>query len=110
MQYKTTIKALADFVAAAVVMSLVLFAGLAITGLFGASLGAVGATWFGLYAFIVLMSATKLYGKKIYDSVKGLGKGFLQMSQQNQPVAPAEAQQNTQESPAENSNQNGDNN
>jgi len=68
---------LADSVAALVVLSIVLFVGLVIVGAFGATFAEVGATWFGLYAFIALMSATKLYGKSIYDAVKSVGKGFL---------------------------------
>lgn len=74
---------LADIVAAIVVLSLALFVGLSILAAWGASLGAVPATWFGLYAFVVLMSATKLYGKKIYEAVKSVGKGLLQMQERN---------------------------
>lgn len=62
---------LADAIAAIVILSLLLYTGLAIVGAYGASLGAVGTPWFSLYAFIALMSATKLYGKKVYEAVKG---------------------------------------
>lgn len=68
---------LADIMAAIVVGSIVVFAGMAITGVFGANLSAVGATWLGLYGFIVIMSATKLYGRKIYNAVKGIASELL---------------------------------
>jgi fatty-acid desaturase len=74
---------IAESIAATVILSVVLFVGLVIVGAFGATFAGVGATWFGLYAFIVLMSATKLYGTGIYEAVKGMGKGLL--SQQQQP-------------------------
>lgn len=70
---------LADIVAAILVTSLALFVGLSVVSAAGASLVAIPPTWFGLYAFVVVMSATKLYGKKIYEAVKGAGQGFLQM-------------------------------
>jgi fatty-acid desaturase len=78
-QHSAHMHKLADIIAAAVLLSLIAFAGLAITGILGASLGAVGTTWFALYSLIVVMSATKLYGKSVYEAVKGAGEGFLKM-------------------------------
>ena len=72
-----TIKLIADFVAALVIVSLVVFLAISILGIGGANLSSVGAIWFGLYAFIMLMSATKLYGKKIYDATKGIAESFI---------------------------------
>jgi uncharacterized integral membrane protein len=70
---------LADIIAAVVLLSLILFIGLAIIGTTTATLKSVGATWFALYSLIVVMSATKLYGKSVYSAVKGAGSGFLKM-------------------------------
>jgi len=75
---------LADSIAAIVVISVVLFVGLAVGNVFGATLTGISATWFGLYSFIVLMSATKLYGKSVYDAVKGVGKGLI--GQPSEPI------------------------
>lgn len=70
---------LADVIAAVVLLSLLVFVGLAIVGTITATLESVGATWFALYSLIVVMSATKLYGKSVYSAVKGAGSGFLKM-------------------------------
>jgi len=70
---------LADVIAAVVLLSLLVFIGLAIVGTITATLEAVGTTWFALYSLIVVMSATKLYGKSVYEAVKGAGSGFLKM-------------------------------
>lgn len=59
----------ADVIAAVVVLSLVAFVALALTGFYGASLAAVTLPWYTLYAFVVVMSATKLYGKSVYRVV-----------------------------------------
>lgn len=69
---------LADGIAALVFLSLIAFVALGILGV-GVGLSAVGATWFALYSLIVIMSATKLYGKSVYEAVKGAGSGFLKM-------------------------------
>lgn len=71
---------LADIIASVILISLVLFIGLSVTSMFGSSLTEIGPTWFGLYALITVMSATKLYGKSVYEAVKGAGSGFLQLS------------------------------
>ena len=73
----TILKILADSIASLVILSLVAFLSASILGISGASLSAVGATWFGLYTFVVLMSATKLYGKKIYNVIKRIGETFV---------------------------------
>lgn len=70
---------LADITSAVVLLSLLLFTGMAIVGIGGATLEAVGATWFALYSIIVVMSATKLYGKSVYEAVKSAGGGFMNM-------------------------------
>lgn len=75
---------LADSIAAVVVVSVPLFIGLSALGIFGTTLTGVTATWFGLYSFVVLMSATKLYGKSVYDAVKGVGKGLLKTAERNE--------------------------
>ena len=59
------------FVSGIVVLSLVVYIGLPIFGIYSASLEGVGATWFGLYSLVVVMSATKLYGKSVYKAVQG---------------------------------------
>lgn len=69
----TTSKLIADIVATVGVISLFIYVGLALVGLFGASLAAVTSMWFGLYSFVVLMSATKLYGKSTLEAVKKAG-------------------------------------
>lgn len=69
---------LADSIAALTVISVSVFIGLIILGIGGATFTNIGATWFGLYSFVVLMSATKLYGKSVYDAVKGVGNGLIQ--------------------------------
>lgn len=74
---------LADSVAAVTVLSISLFIGLAVLGIAGATLSGIGATWFALYSFVVLMSATKLYGKSVYDAVKGAGQGLLKAQNRN---------------------------
>ena len=68
---------LADSIAAAVVLSVVAVVLLVVLGAGGASFSGVSASLFGLYAFVTLMSATKLYGKSVYEAVKGVGKGLL---------------------------------
>jgi hypothetical protein len=42
-----------------------------------ADLSTVPWLWAGIYSFIALMSATKLYGTGVYNSVKGLGESIL---------------------------------
>lgn len=74
---------IADGIAALFVLSLPGFIGLTIVGLFGATLMPINATWFGLYAFVTLMSATKLYGKSVYNAVKGVASGFLSQNRGN---------------------------
>lgn len=69
---------LADTTAAIITLSLAAFIGLSLLGI-ATPLTAIPVTWFGLYGFIVLMSATKLYGKAVYESVKSVGKGLLQL-------------------------------
>lgn len=76
---------LADSVASIVVLSVAGFILLSMLGVFGATFNNVGATWFGLYAFVVLMSSTKLYGKSVYDAVKGIGKGLIGQRDRQRP-------------------------
>lgn len=66
-----------NLIASVVVLSLVAYIGLAITSTLGTSLSAVGASWFALYAMVVIMSAIKLYGKGVYNAVRGLGNSVL---------------------------------
>lgn len=52
---------------------LLVFTGLvaaAVFGLWGASLAAVGQTWFALFSFVVLMAAVTVLGKEAYETVQ----------------------------------------
>lgn len=72
-----------DVIAALVVITFVSYIGAAIFSFAGASLAAVGATWYMLYSFVVLMSAVKLYGKGVFNAVKDSGSTLLKATGQN---------------------------
>lgn len=77
------LKALSDTIASIVILSLVAYIGLATLGVYEATLENIGISWFGLYSFIVIMSATKLYGRGVYNTVKDLGLGLLNIEPPN---------------------------
>lgn len=70
---KDRLNILADCIAGIVVLSIVAYTGAIIVGVYGASAASITGAWFGLYAFILTMSATKLYGKNILKTVKESG-------------------------------------
>lgn len=80
---KGWLNALADITASLVILSLVAFIAAALIGVYEATFSNVGLSWYGLYAFIVIMSATKLYGRGVYNTVKDLGLGLLNINPRN---------------------------
>jgi len=68
---------LADIIAATVILSVVAIITIVVMGFNDGGLQPVTASFFGLYAFVVLMSCTKLYGKSVYEAVKSVGQGLL---------------------------------
>lgn len=77
---KNKMYVLANVVASFVIVSFCLYVGLAVTNTLGAQLDRVGVVWVGVYTFILIMSATKLYGTGVYNAVKAIGKGLLPTS------------------------------
>jgi hypothetical protein len=75
MNQSTFARVLEDTIAAVILLSLVGLVAAAVFSVMGANLGAVGATWYTLYALIVVMSSIKLYGKGVYKSAKSFVKG-----------------------------------
>jgi small neutral amino acid transporter SnatA (MarC family) len=65
--------AIAEVVAATTILSMVLYVGLVVVGFLGASFAAVGGFALGIYSFLLLMSATKLYGKGVLKAAKDAG-------------------------------------
>jgi hypothetical protein len=80
---KNKIDILANVVASFVIISFSIYIGLAITNTFGAGLADIHVVWTGVYTFILIMSATKLYGTAIYNAVKAMGEGLLPTSSNN---------------------------
>lgn len=74
----------ANVVAGFVILSFSMYIGLAVLGVYGAQLDRVGPVWIGVYTFILIMSATKLYGTGVYNAVKAIGKGLLPTSGRRQ--------------------------
>lgn len=77
MSLRDMTAALADIVAAILLVSFASYIGLSILAIAGASLQRVGPVWIGLYGFLLLMSATKLYGAGVYNAVKSIGGQLL---------------------------------
>lgn len=75
MNQSTFARVLEDTIAALILLSLVALVVAAVFSIMGADLAAVGATWYTLYALIVVMSSIKLYGKGVYKSAKSFVKG-----------------------------------
>lgn len=73
----------ADIVSSIVVLSVVGFILLSLLDVRGATLEDISATWYAIYSFVLLMSATKLYGEGVYNAVKSVGRGLLGIEREN---------------------------
>jgi len=74
---------IAEGVAATAILSMVLYVGLVVVGFAGATFSAVGGFALGIYSFLLLMSATKLYGKGVLKAAKDAGGKLIQNPQRN---------------------------
>lgn len=81
MKIKKHIPSYADVIASIVVLSLIAYITIVLLGVNRGTLDDVGLTWFGIYSFLLLMSATKLYGRAVYNAVKRIGAGILGIDQ-----------------------------
>lgn len=74
---------IAEVVAAVTILSMVLYTGLVVVGFAGATFAAVGGFALGIYSFILLMSATKLYGRGVLKAAKDAGGQVIKTPQRN---------------------------
>jgi len=76
-------KIIAEVVAAVTILSMVLYTGLVVVGFAGATFAAVSGFALAIYSFILLMSATKLYGRGVLKAAKDAGGQLIKTPQRN---------------------------
>ena len=77
MKNKERHRLIAEVVASISILSMVVYVGLVILGISGATFAGIGGVALGLYAFLLLMGATKLYGVGVLKAVKDTGGKFF---------------------------------